>query len=352
MNRPESALLSLLRAGLWMTEPATDGVFPLTEEEWAEVYEQSKKQTVSALVLQGINLMNEELMPPLPLLQRWAINVDRIEKQNKKQDKIQREIIQWLKSLNLQPKVLKGQGVAQMYEHPTQRVCGDIDIFFPTPDDQQKAWEAAKEKGSNPERVPLGAFNFTWDGIEVECHRRMLDISNPFCKQAMKQLVEIEAKSDSIYPTPLVNLLLLNTHILKHMLSHGIGLRQFADIARAYHTLKGQYNETEYAEWCKRLNIDRWTRELNGFLTEYLGLPPDDLPQAETADRSRAFILEKVLTGGNFGFYGTSRAAQSASRLSKRWHTFRALVTNCKHTLRLAPSENIWMILQLSKGDR
>lgn len=368
MSRTERALLTLLRAGLWMKEPSHEGVFPLTEEEWAEVLRRSKEHTVGALVLQGVNMMNEDLMPPMSLLQRWAVNMDRIERENKKQNRVQGEVVKWLTSLGTRPKVLKGQGAAAMYEHPSQRACGDIDLFFPTPGDRERVWEAAKERGLEPKGMVYGAFCFEWDGVMVECHKRLLDISNPFCKGAIDSLIDREAKSDGIYPTAMTMLLLLNAHILKHMLSHGIGLRQFADMARAYHCLKGQYDETEYLDWCRRLHIEKWTRELERFLAETLGSRADDLPMstsyhsatdvlnvnasAEDCTDLRAYIYNKVLRGGNFGFYGSTRASNDASRLTKRIHTIRAMANELKYSLRLAPQENLWMILQLAKGDR
>lgn len=352
MNRTESALLSLLQAGIWMTIPAKKEHFPLTEEEWTEVFEQSKKQTISALVLQGINMLDEDMMPPMSLLQRWAINVDRTEKENKKHKKAQAEVIEWLEGLDIHPKVLKGQGAAAMYNDPTQRACGDIDLFFPTPGDQQKAWMAASDRGLRPKRVPLGAFNFEWDGVEIECHKRMLDISNPFCNRHIQKLVINEAKEDGIYPTPMTTLLLLNTHILKHMLSHGIGLRQFADMARAYHTLRGQYDEAEYLDWCRRLHIEKWTRELNLFLERNLGTPVEDLPRINKKSLQQEYILKKVMNGGNFGFYASTRASHTNSRLKKRLYTLLAITKEWRYTLHLAPSESIWMVIQLMKGDR
>lgn len=115
MNRTEIALLSLLQAGLWMREPDCKELFPLTGDEWTEVFRRSKEQTVSALVLQGINQLSEEQMPSLPLLQQWAVNVDSIENSNRKQNKVQEEVIEWLKGLGIHPKVLKGQGAAALY---------------------------------------------------------------------------------------------------------------------------------------------------------------------------------------------------------------------------------------------
>lgn len=380
MKKTERALLILLRAGLWMRDPddkelicqdsdckdtncknsGCKEVFSLTEDEWAEVFKLSKEQTVSALVLQGINRLNEEQMPTLSLLRQWAVNVDRTVRNNQKQNKVQEEVVEWLKSQGIQPKVLKGQGVASLYNEPSQRVCGDIDIFFPIPGDYKRVLKAARKKGLNPKKSIYGAFVFKWNGVTVECHKRLLDISNPFCKSAMTYLAKREAKTEGIYPTQLTTLLLLNTHILKHLLGNGIGLRQFTDMARAYHRLNGQYDKAEYFDWCKRLKIYNWTQEMNGFLVDQLGLSPKDLPshnldapQSRQANNDQhTFIYSKVMSGGNFGYYGPRREIKNAPRFIKRICTLVTILRSWKYSLRLAPYESFFIIYQLSKGNK
>lgn len=371
MKKTERALLTLLRAGLWMKspdcdgshnhEPESEGVFPLTEDEWADVFRLSKEQTVNGLVLNGINMLDEELMPPMTLLQRWAVSVDRIEKQNQKQNRVQSEVMEWLNSLGIRPKVLKGQGAAAFYEEPLQRVCGDIDLFFPVSGDRKRVLEAARKKEElSIKKSIYGAFTFKWNDTIVECHKRLLDVSNPFCKSAIEELVKHEAETDDIYPTPLTTLLLLNSHILKHLLGNGIGLRQFCDMARAYHHLKGQYDKAEYLNWCKRLKIYNWTQEMNGFLVDHLGLPSEDLPSynsnapqnTQKNNNQHAFIYDKVMSGGNFGFYGSRKAIENAPRLIKRICTLVTIIRSWKYSLRLAPYESFFIIYQLSKGNK
>lgn len=361
MNRTEIALLSLLQAGLWTREPDCKELFPLTGDEWTEVFRRSKEQTVSALVLQGINQLSEEQMPSLPLLQQWAVNVDSIENCNRKQNKVQEEVIEWLKGLGIHPKVLKGQGAAALYEEPLLRACGDIDLFFPTPGDHKKARKALKDKGLNLKEGIYGAFVTKWDGVTVEFHQRLLDISNPFCKNTIAELIEQEARTEGIYPTPLTTLLLLNTHILKHLLGNGIGLRQLADMARAYHRLNGQYDKLEYQRLCKRLKIENWTREMNSFLVEHIGLSPEDLPSFDSAqaqstqegnNTQRSFIYRKVMAGGNFGYYGPRKAVENAPRPIRRLWTLASIIKSWKHSLRLAPYESFFIIFiyTFSKG--
>lgn len=112
-------------------------------------------------------------------------------------------------------------------------------------------------------------------------------------------------------PAPLPDLLLLNAHLLKHIMGHGVGLRQFCDMARAYHALHGSYSPVELEAAYRRTGLLRWSAQLHTFLTEHLGLPRDVLPYAGTDARTSPRLLHIVLEGGNFGQYGKTRAKAS-----------------------------------------
>ena len=74
----EKAFFSLLRAGLWEREPDELSIFPLTRDEWWNVFVMTRKQTVTALVYQGICMMPEALFPPQDILLKWVAAVDAI----------------------------------------------------------------------------------------------------------------------------------------------------------------------------------------------------------------------------------------------------------------------------------
>lgn len=373
-TKTERILLSLLRSGLWMKEPDDTELFPLTGEEWQEVYRLAKEQTVGGPVFQGICLLKDEMMPPLDLLQRWTVHVDHIEQANKRMNETQRELLSRLTSNGLKPIVLKGQGVAQFYVHPLQRTCGDIDLYFPKRGDYQLTYTLTKEWGLKPQKMADGAFSFQYKGEEVECHQRLLDIYNPFRQKSIREMIAHEGFDDTV-PSPILNLLLLNTHILKHLMGHGIGLRQLSDMACAYHTLKGQYDEHLYRHYCQQLHIAPWTAQLECILSQLLGLPATDLPldalpqNAKTGpppvfcDQSQnlprltpapstpstlsPYIYNKVLRGGNFGHYATTRAPSGDCTLKRRWRTATTLLREWRHLHHLAPSESLWYITTL-----
>ncbi len=349
LSKIERALLTLLRAGIWMEEPDDKEVFPLKNEEWKRVYKMAKEQTVSGPVFQGICLLDENLMPPLDLIQIWLAHVDQIEQTNLQMNEKQERLLDELSYKHIHPIVMKGQGVARMYEHPLQRTCGDIDLYFPQEKDFDLIQKWAGEKGNSMELMSDGAWEFLWEGIEVELHPRLIDIHNPFKQKMISKLLSVKGWED-VYPTPLINLLLLNAHILKHVQGHGIGLRQLADYARACYTLDGMYNKEGYRSVCKSLNIYKWSKELNSIMVQVLGLPKDRLPFDEYTNNSTDYIMGKVLRGGNFGKFGKTRSNENGPQWKKKGQTAWTLLKNWGHSFRLAPTESIWFILLLAVG--
>ena len=68
---------------------------------------------------------------------------------------------------------------------------------------------------------------------------------------------------------------ILSTHILKHLINEGIGLRQLCDIAMAFNALHSVTNKNELECICRKWHIHRWNRLLYALLIKYLGVPAD-----------------------------------------------------------------------------
>lgn len=75
MNRMQHILLSLLRAGLWGKAPSIEE-FPLTAEEWKQLFFESVKQTVQGVVFDGIQLLPAECCPPEEIRAQWQFRTD------------------------------------------------------------------------------------------------------------------------------------------------------------------------------------------------------------------------------------------------------------------------------------
>ena len=359
------ALLSLLRAGLWEREPDDLSSFPLTEAGWWNVYRMAVRQTVTGIAYRGLHHLPEALLPGDDLMIRWVAQAERIERTNRQVNVVVNRLFQRMSHHGLHPVLLKGQGVAAFYECPQLRESGDVDLYFPTEGERRKAAEVMSRVGCRLERLPDGSDCYRWQGVEIEHHTRLFDFSNPWLRGYLSALVAkygftdqplmgnlaAEQQATVSVPSPLLNLLLLNTHLLKHIMGHGVGLRQFCDMARAYHTLLGCYSPEELETVYKRTGLLKWSVQLHTFLTEHLGLHYIELPYGDTAEGTSPELLHIVLEGGNFGQYGDTKGKASQAKLERKLHTFLSFWKHRKLSNAYARKEAFWTSVRLIIGN-
>lgn len=359
------ALFSLLRAGLWEREPDDLSPFPLTDDEWRDVYQMAVRQTVAGIAYRGLHHLPDVLLPGDDLMIRWVAQAERIEQKNKLMNSVINRLYQQMDHHGLHPVLLKGQGVATFYEYPLLRECGDIDLYFSTKEEMRKTAEIMSQAGCRLEGLPDGSDCYRWQGVEIEHHVRLLDFSNPWLKGCLSTLVakygfidqpltgnpSTESPVTVSVPSPLLNLLLLNAHLLKHIMGHGVGLRQFCDMARAYHRLQGCYSPEELEAVYKRTGLMKWSVQLHTFLTEHLGLHRAELPLMDMDACTSPELLHIVLEGGNFGQYGDTKGKVSQAKWERKLHTFLSFWKHRGFSNAYARKEAFWTSIKLIIGN-
>lgn len=87
--------------------------------------------------------------------------------------------------------------------------------------------------------------------VLVEHHSRLIELHNPFLQKKIRQWeAGVFTNSQGKLPSE-ANHLLLSTHILKHLINEGIGLRQLCDIAMAFNALHSVTNKNELECICR-----------------------------------------------------------------------------------------------------
>lgn len=357
--RPWRGLLTLLRAGLWEREVDDIACFPLSGEEWKRLFRLARQQTVTGIAFRGLQALPEELLPAPVERVRWTVAVDAVERRNRLMNRALADLYGEFRARGLDPILQKGQGVAAFYADPLLRECGDIDLCFGNSRASERAAECMRRLGAEARRMPDGSLFYRWQGVEIEHHTRLFDLHNPFLQRDARRLIREkgsvrmalpgDAEHTVTVPSPFLNLLLLDLHILKHALGRGIGLRQLCDMARACHRLHAGVDSAEMKACCRRWGLGRWNPLLHAFLTDCLGLPAGMLPYAELAPGADP-LLEIVRRGGNFGFYREGREVAGMSRWHRKMATARAFGENLRFALRYAPKEAFWIFTGLMEG--
>ncbi len=427
MGGVRDAFLTLLRAGLWGRDPMEEGFRRPGNEEWEQVLKMSGRQTVAGIVFDGICRLPDDLQPSPDLFARWVVAVTRIEGGNERMNVALKDLVKVFVDNGLSPVLQKGQGVAELYPAPRHRECGDIDFYFPeslslrqaqrpenaahqakktatqpvaepveapdktatqpvaepveAPDNNRllslskhrtmndKAIDLVKSHGIKVETMPDGSQSYEWKGIEIEQHPTIVDLCSPAARKWIPELdgepgyVPSDLADGLLVPSPELNALLLNTHILKHALGKGIGLRQMCDLAMLYHRICADGRRQECGERIFRLyrraGILKWSRLLHSFLVGVIGLKEEELPYSEKVV-SYWPLFRIVEDGGNFGqhrgkgsgHFGTSTGSVTGRLCDRKrkLETAGMFLRRAGFSMRFAPKEAFWTFWELVKG--
>ncbi|MGV6946787.1 nucleotidyltransferase domain-containing protein [Sphingobacterium kyonggiense] len=344
----------ILRIGLWnrWTE-GEEKEIRIFQEDWEKIYQLSKNHTIEGMMFNFVNVLDENCFPEENLLMRWTTRVDQIESRNKKMNSFIAAQHRWFKKNNLLPILLKGQGVAVHYPNPLLRTSGDIDWYL-NKESYEKAKVLLAERGQELDSDSLKCLSYESENILIEHHRELFNLSNPFRRSYLKRLlhaysgkfesINIQGEQISILP-PILQIVQVNIHILKHLLAFGIGLRQICDSAILYSQFKGMYNKEELMQIFNDLGILKWTHLLHDILVRYFGLSEEDLPYSIPNGINGDWMMEEILSSGNFGFHDQRYQNGAITAFSVRPDLGVRLWKSLSSYFRYAPMESIFFIL-------
>lgn len=180
--------------------------------------------------------------------------------------------------------IFKGSEISRYYPVPSLRTMGDSDILVHT-EDKEKAHSVLTSIGMERTLADDGAWVYYKNSLSVELHHALLyeRIENRECDLDFASRVwEHTEKTDGVrYTLELeFHLVYLLLHIKTHLMCHGLGIRQFTDLAALALNADVDWDKvrkyldgidlTEFAESCFAL-CNRWfeveipiTKELSG----------------------------------------------------------------------------------------
>lgn len=343
----QKAFMILLRQGLWNRQEDCAAFFPLDGNEWNEIRDMAKKQTVQGIIYDGIRLLPADYMPPRALLLSWTVEVDTLERVNRQH----RGILKGLQQVYSQPPsipflLLKGIGTADFYPFPGHRMAGDIDLWFGNESQTEQANLRMEELGLPVKRGGNGESSCLINGVLIEHHSRLIELHNPFLQKDIRQWeARIFAGSQGKLPVE-ANHLLLSTHILKHLINEGIGLRQLCDVAMTFHALHAVTDKDELERLCRQWHIYRWNQLLYALLVKYLGMPADQLPFSTHVCPDK--LMQEVLESGNFGHGDERYGERPAGKWANKRYTLKRIFHKMHLSLGYAFDETFWWLAGLT----
>lgn len=303
MKKVGRTLLSLLRTSLWGAS-LDSSLFPLQEQEWIELYSFARKQGVHTLVFDAVETLPHNCAPPRSVIGRWLLETDAAEQSNELADSAVVVQNRCWRAQGVKAVLLKGQYVAAMYPHPYRRLCGDIDWYFPTENDWNRANAYASSIGCSLEKDSDGDVHYVWKGITIEHHRNWFHLGS---RKADAFLKSIEREYDEwngvSVLTPELTLVMLSLHILKHAAVLGVGLRQICDFAMACRTLSDRVDPQKYQEMCSAIGLKRWNELIHSVVVDVIGLDERYLPYPLKRHRHTGHFMLLVSQDGNLGMH-------------------------------------------------
>ncbi len=308
------AFISLLKAGLWADTGFTESrEYGLTGfVDWNEVCRLAEEQSVIGVVLLGIEHSN--VKPPQELLLQWIGEVQILEQQNKSMNNFIAELVEKMRKADIYTLLVKGQGIAQCYERPLWRACGDVDFFLSDRNyNKAKAFLTPLASSIEPEGLYKKHFEMVIDPWVVELHGSMRSgLSSRVDKVIDDTQYEVfnsgnvrswmDEKTQVFLPGVNSDLIFVFTHFIKHFYCEGLGLRQICDWCRLLWTFRDSLNYNLLEKRIRKMGLMSEWKAFASLAVDYLGMPSEAMPFYDSRFKVKGErILEFVLKTGNFG---------------------------------------------------
>lgn len=324
-----------------------------TLEEWEEIQEICKKQTMVGIGFMGMKRLPQEQWPQdRKFIMRWTMRAEKIKARNEKVNTECAWLTKWLEKENLHSCILKGQANLKNY-CPTQtlpcregedtprtncdtfpagegrggavdlgwyRTPGDIDVWVWS--DSWKVSDVIRYVLSRDDKAAVYYHHSDGDFIshsaqkkktEIEIHHRPSWMSAPWRNRVFQRFCEEHKKDVTKYPVLLpdgkegffyvpsvgFDAVYQLVHIYRHLFYEGIGLRQMLDY---YMTTLQTSREGRLSamEVIAKLGMKRFASSVMWVLQEVFAMPNDNL-LCQPNEKHGRFLLNEIMLAGNFG---------------------------------------------------
>ena len=319
LSNNQQAFFALLRAGLWEKDVE---LRKYESTDFEEILCLAEEQSVVGLIAAGLEHVVDKKPVKQDVLQ-FIGQALQLEQQNEAMNYFIGVLVDKMRAEGIDTLLVKGQGVAQCYERPLWRSCGDVD-FFLSDENYEKAKQylvplASHVESENKIKKHLG---LTIDPWVVELHgslrgslsRRINNVLEEIKRDTFQggyfrtwmngntPVFLLKAENDALY---------VFTHFFFHFYSEGVGLRQICDWCRLLWTYRTELDLQALEQRIRQMGLMTEWRAFGAFAVECLGMPAEAMPfyvsevqnvrefkkLKKKADRICSFIIEV----GNFG---------------------------------------------------
>ena len=281
-----------------------------SQADWKEMFEFGIKHSLLGILYVGLEKIEKNLLPEKPLLLKWFGLAESIKKRNLLLNSQCKSLHEMITADGLQYCVLKGQGVASLYEGRLKEylASGDIDIWINAP--QRKVLDWVRTKSAIQHFDYMHTYMQVFPTTPVEVHYRPMISRNVLRMKMLQKLAKqyngtTFVKNEALgfcVPDKIYNAVHIFHHIYWHLLVEGVGLRQVVDMYFVLRNLatdaerKKVYGEIEY------LGLEKFCSALMWVLREKLLLDEKYLICAPNKNEGE-FLWTEIIQSGNMGHF-------------------------------------------------
>ncbi len=310
-----------------------------SKKEWVALFEESEKQSIVGIMLDGLERLPEEQLPSQELLLQW-IGVDQVTEQNTiKLKKAGEETVKFFRDNGFACLLLKGAAVGRYYPNPNRRLSGDVDIWLDG--GRKKIYDFAKAHDNDNKLYGVTYHHIHFhliDDVHIEAHIWPSFLSSPLRNCRLQTFFNLHRpSSDSYMPSLAFDRVFILLHCYQHICGYGVGLRQIMDY---YYVLKRGFTEEERkesAQWIKKLGMLRFAKGLMWVLKECFGLEEKYI-LVEPNEKEGRFIIKEVLLTGNMGHGDTRNWGSTKTPFTRFLYNLRRDAYIANHY----PHEALW----------
>ena len=211
--------------------------------DWDACYQFAKRQTLVGVLFDGIQRLPKELAPARPLLLRWLSDSESIRRRNMRMDRASAYVYNKVCAAGFRCCILKGQGNALLYPHPSSRIPGDVDVWVMANREELRHIALSLTEGDGSSlQESLNHIGLTVHGVSVELHSTPALLNSPLRNSRLQRWLKRNADlqcsnrialpnnaGEVAVPTLSFNIIYQLCHLFHHCFYEGVGLRQMVD---------------------------------------------------------------------------------------------------------------------------
>lgn len=334
-----------------------------TPEEWEEIYEISKKQTLVGIAFKGVERLPQEQLPPSRRIRQWYMKAGKIRKKNEKINIDCAKTCYALAKKGFHSCIIKGQANIRNYcLSPTltkgledfkpdnsrmegdfgwYRTSGDIDVWVWTNSGKVSdviSFFVAKQKDADPHYHHVDCNLITETSTEI--HYRPSWMSAPwrnatlqrFCNRCKNDIGRYPVilpdgrKTFFFAPSIEFDAVYQLVHVYRHLFAEGIGLRQMLDYCMVIQRLNAEQRAGAYRTLCQ-LGMRSFVAATMYVMQNVFGMKNEYLLCAPNEKDGRILINE-IMLAGNFG-HSDERITVTREENAAKWGIMK-LIRNMK----------------------